>query len=297
MNNAALDVVIGLILLYGLLGAVSAFAGEALAAVLRLKSKTQQGVLRGILDDPNLRKAFADHGILASARKGSGGRAPVHLKGGDFALALLGTLGGAAKVSSFATLESAIRTLPDSRIRDVLVSHLPYAGGDLVRLHDLLAQWFERTAGQQGGLYNRRLKSISLVAALLLTAGVNGDSLDMANSLWRDGLLRDQIIQASVSEHAFSQSDGGPYKTSFSKSVYPSTTLSYLRGMDEDIRPLPLGWREDVSGAGMRPHGIDYWAQKGAGLLLTALVAAFLSGLWHRLLARLSGPGVKAPSS
>jgi hypothetical protein len=293
VNNAALDVVIGLILLYGAIGAVSAFAGEALAGLLRLKSKTQQGVLRGILDDPSLRKAFADHGIMASVRKASGG----HVKGGDFALALLGTLGGSAKVSSFAALETAARALPDSRIRDVLVSHLPYAGGDLVRLHDLLAQWFERTAGQQGGIYNRRLKNISLLAVLLLTGGVNADSLDVANSLWRDGLLREQIIQASASEHALSQSDGGPYKTSFSRSVAPSTTLSYLRGMDEDIRPLPLGWREDLSGAGRRPHGIDYWALKGAGLLLTALVAGFLAGLWHRLWAKLTKPSVKAPSS
>gem|GEM_PF-7102052 len=292
MNNAAFDVVAGLALLYGGIGLVSAFAGEAVSAALRLKAKTQQGLLQGLLDDVNVRKAFADHGIMASARKASGGRLPGSLRGGDFVLALLGGIAGAGKASSFPDLEAAIRALPDSRIRDVLVSHLPYAGGDAVRLHDLLADWFERTAGWHGGLYGRRLRLASGVAALLLVGGVNADSVTMSNSLWQDGMLREQILQASAGEQALSQSGGGPYKTSFSPPVYPSTTLGYLKGMDEDIRPLPLGWRQDMNGSTAKTAKIEFWLLKAAGLLLTVLAASFAASLWHRLLARL----VKAPS-
>ena len=110
-------------------------------------------------------------------------------------MALLGSLDPTKPVPGFADMESAIRHLPDSNIRDVLLSHVGSVGQDVTRLRDGVATWFDQTMDRLSGVYKRKLKIISFIVGFLLAIAVNADTITVANALWHDNVLRDQIVQ------------------------------------------------------------------------------------------------------
>jgi hypothetical protein len=69
INNAALDVAIGLILMYLMLSLLCTVVNELIATyVLNLRAKSLAAAMPEVLDDPDIRKAFYDHGLIASTK-------------------------------------------------------------------------------------------------------------------------------------------------------------------------------------------------------------------------------------
>src|SRR5437867_3946405 len=67
-QNAALDVAIGLILMYLMLGLLCTVINEFIATKLRLRAKSLASALERLLDNPKLRAEFYKHGLIAGAR-------------------------------------------------------------------------------------------------------------------------------------------------------------------------------------------------------------------------------------
>ena len=67
-QNAAIDIAIGLVLMYLLLSLSCTVINEYIAARLNLRSKSLEVGLRQLLDDPALRDAFYEHGLVAGTK-------------------------------------------------------------------------------------------------------------------------------------------------------------------------------------------------------------------------------------
>jgi hypothetical protein len=67
-QNAAIDIAIGLVLMYLVLSLVCTVINEFIATKLALRSKSLAAGLRELLDDPVVRNAFYDHGLIAGAK-------------------------------------------------------------------------------------------------------------------------------------------------------------------------------------------------------------------------------------
>lgn len=68
-NNIALDVAIGLILMYLMLSLLCTVINEFIATyVLKLRANTLAAAMTELLDDPEVHKAFYDHGAVASTK-------------------------------------------------------------------------------------------------------------------------------------------------------------------------------------------------------------------------------------
>jgi hypothetical protein len=67
-QNAAIDIAIALVLMYLLLSLSCTVINEYIAAKLNLRSKSLEVGLRQLLDDPNLRDAFYEHGLVAGTK-------------------------------------------------------------------------------------------------------------------------------------------------------------------------------------------------------------------------------------
>ncbi len=67
-QNAAVDIAIGLILMYLVLSLVCTVINEYIATRCDLRSKSLAAGLQALLDDPVVRNAFYDHGLIAGAK-------------------------------------------------------------------------------------------------------------------------------------------------------------------------------------------------------------------------------------
>jgi hypothetical protein len=69
INNAALDVAIGLILMYLMLSLLCTVINELIATIFDLRAKSLTAALTQLLDEPGLRSAFYTQGAIAGTRK------------------------------------------------------------------------------------------------------------------------------------------------------------------------------------------------------------------------------------
>src|ERR1700704_1960383 len=68
IQNAALDVAVGLALMYLMLSLLCTVINEFIASKLGLRAASLASGLEEILDDPSVRARFYDHGLIASPR-------------------------------------------------------------------------------------------------------------------------------------------------------------------------------------------------------------------------------------
>ena len=294
--NAFIDVAIGLVLMYLGLSMFCTVINEHLATLIRLRATTLATGIKQLLDDPMLRTEFYNHGLIGGTKWGSttGNTStqahPSYISGQVFAMALLGSLDPTKPVPGFADMESAIRHLPDSNIRDVLLSHVGSVGQDVTRLRDGVATWFDQTMDRLSGVYKRKLKIISFIVGFLLAIAVNADTITVANVLWHDNVLRDQIVTIASHTSTSNLSATGGSNDSLSKAKLQQDPIMVT---EEAIRPFPIGWNFS------KPDG-DLLGWKGllklGGLLLTAVALMLGAPFWFDLLSKfihLRGTGNK----
>jgi hypothetical protein len=67
-QNAVIDIAIGLVLMYLVLSLVCTVINELIATKLKLRAATLESGLTQLLDDPQVRQAFYDHGLIDGTR-------------------------------------------------------------------------------------------------------------------------------------------------------------------------------------------------------------------------------------
>jgi hypothetical protein len=270
--SAVIDTVIGLVLMYFVLSLLCTVINEYIATWLALRATTLQDALQNLLDVPQLRRDFYNHGLIDGASAAVNGKHVSYLSGTTFATALLGSLDPNKPIPAFADLSQAIQNLPDSNIRDALLSHVTTAQGDVDRLRTGVATWFDQTMERVSGVYKRYLKWLSLAVGLGLAIAINADTFAIANALWGDDALRTEMssVAGQVLTDASKSNQATPPTT--------VTTISAVKNAEDELRPLPLGW------TGAWPQRLSIvW--KLAGLLLTALALSLGAPFWFDLLS------------
>ncbi len=272
-QNAALDVAIGLVLMYVLLSLVCTVVNEFIASQLSLRSKSLSGALREMLDDPAVRAAFYNHGLVASAMSAVKRATPLmapsppptavptdgtastsapgppqpirdsdhlsYLSTETFALALFGSLvqpTAAQPRPGLAELEAKIAALPETKLKSSLQAALISAQGDFEQFRTSVSRWFDDSMDRLSGAYKRNLQFIAIVVGCLIALIVNADSLTVGRALWSDGALRAAIVQTA---DATAKSGDGAQNP-------PAATVSDVGAAfakaNNDLRPLPIGW-------------------------------------------------------
>jgi hypothetical protein len=272
-NNAGLDVAIALLLMYLLISIMVTVVNEMVTTVIKLRASTLKNALEGIIDNPNLRRDFYNHGLIAGTEDALKGQHVSYLSGQTFALAMLGSLDPTKPVPGFADAKSAIETLPDTNIRDALLAQLTVADNDLQKLRDGIAGWFDSVMDRVSGLYKRYLKWISFAVGLVITFTIGADTIQVGRALWVDGTLRAQMVQAATGIQA-----------SYDPKAAKTSLFDALKTDDESIRALPIGWRNfptEVSWSSFVALLV-----KLVGLILTSLAVSLGAPFWFDLLSK-----------
>lgn len=287
--SAALDVAMGLVLMYLALSLACTVVNETIATLLGLRASTLQSGLQALIDDPTLRADFYNHGLIDGTKAAVGGKHPSYLSSKTFALALLGSLNTTKPIPGIEDIRTAVMHLPDSNIRDILLSELTTAGSDVTHVRDGIARWFDSAMDRLGGQYKRNLKLISILVGLAIAILFNADTINVTKALWNDGALRAVITQ-----------NGDTEKDLFSSSASGGGHKPDVAAVLSSLRPFPLGWRPCDTTQNSAPCQV-WWRQalNGiAGQLITALALSLGASFWFDVLSKfinLRNTGSKPP--
>ena len=300
-NWAALDVAIGLAVVYFVLSLLASTLNESIATVLGWRARFLERWLRNLLveGDGKQETAKADavieqiygHPLIAplleQPRWWSADRTklrrPSYLPSDVFTDVVFNL--APAEGAPGSTLDARIAALPSAELRKIVTTLRGEVGDE--RLRARIERWYDDSMERVSGWYKRRvqlaLAAIGLAAAITL----NADTLQIVRTLWIQKSVRDAVVaQAGV----ITASNGGP------------RTLPDAAKQVQQIKALnlPLGWKLSRHDPRDIPHGARLWVAKVIGLLLTMLAIMLGAPFWFDLLSkivRLRGSGAPPPAS
>jgi len=273
LNSTVLDVAIGLIFTFLALSlAVSAIV-EAVASAMKWRSSTLLLGIKQILNDPDftgLALGIYNHALVNPQDAGNATKeadlehAPAYIEPKQFADAFLDI----AKITQDSPdkIKSTIDdNVPDKQLNRFLKGVVDRTAGDLGKMRDEIAAWFDNGMDRVGGVYKRKTQVWSFVIALIIAAALNVSSIIVGKALWLQPMLVRTIAPAA--------------------DLKPVDALAMLEGLG-----YPIGWNDAVLKNLGGWTGFDMLA----GWLLTAAATLFGAPFWFDMLeqfVRLKGSG------
>jgi len=290
-------------MMYLVLSLFCTTVNELIATLLKLRAKSLRSTLAKLIDDEGLRKEFYCHGLIDSAKvataagdassaKTGGATAvendhPAYLSPRSVAMALLDAAvyrdtGDLDAIPNFENAKAAVLKLPDCNVRDALISCVAQAGGDMIKLRDAVASWFDSSMDRLSGSYKRKIQWISVFVGLTLAALFNADTLQVGAALWNDSSLGAAVGQAAtqiVNDKVVIEK-GKPVNRKCDSQPDPiACQTANLRQLNDRLRPLPLGWMH-------RPASLEDWVWKFLGIVATTIALTLGAPFWFDLLTR-----------
>ncbi len=319
-GSAILEIAIGLIFVYLLLGLICSTLNELFAMFGNSRAENlRQGVqvlLRGE-NQQELLQHFYAHPLIKSLAKGSGGglmqkfvelpllnlffkenKYPSYIPPRTFVLTLLDKFAPAHKTPGTLTLDDLRKALnkknPEWPINDELkqILHLlindaearaQIHGGDpLKHLQANLEEWFNQTMERVTGWYKRKTQLWSLLTAAALTIVLNVDTISVAHSFATNAALRASIVAA-----AEKQITQPLVLTPSSTQASPEDTKKKFEELKTQMTGLrqfgfPMGWEAETDWTTSKIKFIS----KILGLLLTICAASLGAPFWFDMLKK-----------
>jgi len=198
-GSTILDVAIGLIFVYFLLSMITSHINELLSQIFAWRSKDLEDGIRMMLGDPELANKVWNHPMIRSLSVRSG-RNPSYIPPNTFALALFDALVPANQNPNVVTnLRAQAMKLPDTSARNVIISLMDRANGDMVQTRANIEGWFNSAMDRVTGAYKQRILWVTVLVSLLVTFIFGVDSISLANSLWMEPGLRSALNGAGAS--------------------------------------------------------------------------------------------------
>jgi hypothetical protein len=189
-NSNILDVVIGLIFVFLSISLAVSATVEGLASLIGLRSRTLLGGIKRLLNDvnfDNLALAIYNHALANPLSTGDAaahgsGDGPSYIHPDQFADAFIDVTEIAQAAP--AAINEKISAIRDKQIRELLMGISARTGGDLAKMRNELAGWFDNAMDRVSGVYKRYTQLAALILALLIAGGLNVSAVDIGEALW-----------------------------------------------------------------------------------------------------------------
>ncbi|GLC27791.1 hypothetical protein rosag_43040 [Roseisolibacter agri] len=317
-GSKILDVAVGLILVFFLVSVICSTIREGLEAWLKSRAAFLEQGIRELLHDEQavgLARSVYTHPLIYSLYAGRytpgasrhrpfalarGTGLPSYIPSRNFALALMDLAArgpvtqqgsgasSASPVLSLAEVRANVVNLENAYVQRVLLTAIDTAQGDLDRAVANLAAWFDSGMDRVSGAYKRGTQNVVLVIALIVTVGLNINTITIADYLYRNDEARAALVaRAEAAARDSSLLKGGD-------------STRYLRARAAlDSLQLPIGW--DIGWGAPRPtprataravwadimSPDQWWNDLFApivGLLITAFAASLGAPFWFDVL-------------
>ncbi len=273
-ESQILDVAIGLAFVYIILSLICTTIDEWIASMFSLRARTLVTAIQNLIKGKDqkgkeLADSFFEHSLIkalsSKARKIS--YVPSH----TFALTVIDIIAPKVTAGSkmFKDFSKAVDNLPESDIKKTLQLFIRQKKEGIEKVQEDIERWFNDTMDRVKGWYKRKIQLIIFCTAIVVSVGLNVDTFEIANSLYRDETLRASLVTAAT--EAVKKIESTEQKD-FSKIVEnASEKLQELQ--------LPIGW------SGQRQEPINL-PNKVLGWLFSAVALSLGAPFWFDVLNR-----------
>lgn len=294
-NSAVLDVGIGLALMYLLLALVCSVVQELIANITSWRGRHLLTSIKTMLNDPNLtglaKRVYADPRINQLTLPG---KLPSYIPPAAFAKAL-------------ADIVADEKGMTSSVFDGPLAPFLREAQGDADKLKAALEQWYDDAMDRFGGWYKRNVQLVILAIAVVVTVGLNANTIEVARQIWAQPALR-AALSSQATRLAAADKPNALVPTQDASSPDVNAVLGEI---DQN---LPIGWTTaDIDGlmfGTTMATGADgkalkvalskgerawAWIKHVAGWLLTVLALSLGAQFWFDTLGKAIGIRAAGP--
>jgi hypothetical protein len=289
LSSSVLDVAIGLIFTFLAFSLAVSSLVEAIASMLKWRSTTLLRGVKDLLNDKNfegLALSLYNHALVNPCDPGTATidnkttlrHTPAYINADQFADALVDIIGIAGNDKNpngmKQTINSPISLVKDPQLNRLLNGIVDRTGGDLQKVHQELAGWFDNAMDRVGGSYKRRTQLWGFVIALVTAAVFNVSVINIGRTLWR----RPMVARAIAPQNDLANQD-------------VIKQLNALETLD-----VPIGWKiEDLKTFFNEGFPVASGLELVAGWLITAMATLFGAPFWFDVLQRIirlkgSGP-------
>lgn len=199
LGSTALDVGLGLILVYLVLSLVCSAVNELVSSLFGIRARMlKSGIRRLLSQDAKTIKAFYDHPLVKSV---SPGGAPSYLSSSIFAATVLDTAIDLSQGAPTAIDDLLRRVKGSDLIGAQLKRSLRTLLGDAKDIADarlMVARWFDEGMERVSGTYKRFTQATVFFIGAAVCALSNADTLAMANALWSNAALRAKLGETAT---------------------------------------------------------------------------------------------------
>lgn len=317
----SLDVLIGLIVIYLILGLSCTVVNEWIDTLWQTRAKRLRNSLYELLDQKippdniptdSLTAAFYEHPLIKGlVRRSNGIRKgedlPTYISHATFRNVLLSVIKNGteskAELIDFASIEAAIQKLADGGLKEQLVSLLAQVKRQTDKAEEHLAffqkaidDWFDEAMERSSDWYRRRTQTWTILTAIALCFALNVDSISITRYLWNDSDAREAYVQAA--ERIVRQTSPDSLKkvlatvdtADIGRARQQLDTL--VKGVRHQLTQntsLPLGWTYTST---VPPDTFFLWKPF---LLFEEFVSQLVPGKWLGLLLSVAAASVGAP--
>ena len=264
-ENPIIDIVLGLVSFYVVSSLIVSSIQEGISSWLGWRSKNLKQGIESFVGNKYAVEMYNHPMIKNLAKKG---KLPSYISTKRLSGLFLDVVAG-DKINDTNEILSKIDN--NQPIKKVLEHILRNCENTTDALRDNLTEWFDEGMERISGWYKRKVQRATFFIALALAGATNSNSFLLAEKLWEDKALRDQIYQQA---QVMSQKEPSALKE---KNNLPT------------MKSYPIGWGDSNT-----PQGFWEWVKFFMGIALTSFAVSLGAPFWFDLLskvARLKGSG------
>jgi hypothetical protein len=208
-GSTILDLAIGLIFSFLMISLIASAATEAVASALLWRANTLLQGVKDLLNDQNFTGLALDVYNRASVNPRTDGTAtteaqltakPSYIDPKQFACALM-DIAALTPGNDVQALQAKVNaTVADKQLNTMLNGMIVRAEGNINRIRDDIAAWFDSGMERVAGVYKRKTQLWSFAIALFLAVTLNVDSVKIAETLWQQPMLMKDLPPVPTGE-------------------------------------------------------------------------------------------------
>src|SRR5215467_1352300 len=213
-GSTTLDIALGITFLYLLLSLVVTAVQEVIETLIKLRAAHLAKGIEKLLGSSMAKNFFANPLIMAFSPNqwfGPGTRKPSYIPSRAFAVTVLDLI-APAKISDVRKIDdvrTGVSKLPDGDLRRSLTLLMDESEQRLDAFEHALEGWFNGQMDRVTGWYKRKVQLIVMAIALVMTVGLNADSIAIVKRLSNDSALRASLVTLAQEEAKHPLATGG----------------------------------------------------------------------------------------
>ena len=257
-GSNVLEVGTGLAFVYLFLSLLCSTINEqVIARFFNLRANTLQDGIKNMLADPGLVQQLYDHpliqGLSQNAASGKP-RKPSYIPADIFAVALMST-----DVVQAYKKDPNTASIPIPKALELVIKN---ANNDTAKELANIEKWYNSTMDRVSGWYKREVQLIIFALGLVITVGLNIDTISFIANLSNNTVIRASIVSAAQGAAATQRNAG----------------FAGLQRVFEQIQPV-IGWSTSTL-----PADFWGWVLKIVGLLATIFAVSLGAPFWFDVL-------------